>query len=280
MKVNTVVSGDQEVVDWITIRNQGNLTMPQGQNQVPLEVELNVPQNAQVGKYNGNIKINLAPLEQSEGDVSILLGGNVAVELEVVDEDIHDFWVKSIRFNPIVEGQQLDVAMTLKNLGNVPIKNVETRVSVEDYKTGKVVSSYSGDRISEVVYPHTIKKTQMNLPAPDLKEGDYWANVEVFKDGSSVYSNRLFLDVLPVDVNNVVRTAVNVTNGELRESAGEAMMDYEPSSVNLKTSVTVRAPYTDKLIALVIVLLVVLVGVALRMNANISGAKPRKKKRK
>jgi len=44
-------------------------------------VEVNVPKDAKVGRYSGNISLTVAPRNLNPNNVSILLGGNIAVQL-------------------------------------------------------------------------------------------------------------------------------------------------------------------------------------------------------
>lgn len=280
MNVESVITGDQEVQDWIKIRNQSGLAMTPGQNILPMEVELNVPENAAVGQYNGNIAVRLAPVQKNDKDVAILLGGNISVELEVVDRDVRDYWVKSVEIGSVDEGMPLELMMTLKNLGNIPLSDVEAIVDLEDYNTGEHKGTVSGTKLTSAVYPHTIKETGMTLPLPStLEPGDYWAKVQVNKDGESAYRNNLFLSIKPSSLNNVVQTAVNVSNekGEpvmLRGAADESV----GGNVRLKTSVTVRAPFTNQLIGVVIALLIVIIVLVARLNNKGSGTKRKRRK--
>ena len=80
MVVNTKLTGDPEVVEWLTIRNQDTLVMPAGEQHVPMYVDIHIPADAKVGKYKGDIGVRVVPKNTKEnGDVSIFLGGHIAV---------------------------------------------------------------------------------------------------------------------------------------------------------------------------------------------------------
>jgi hypothetical protein len=272
MVVTSKVSGSPEVLQWITIKDKDNLVMPQGDQHTPMYVELNVPKDAKVGRYTGSISLTVAPRNLNPNNVSILLGGNISVDLKVIDHDVTDFWVRSIAVQPITEGQPLTLVADIKNLGNIPVSNLEIKAQVLDYKAEKPVAEAAGGQLNRVIYPQTMDSAEIQMPVPDLKAGQYWVKVDAMKSGRSIYSNRLFLEVSPPNVNSAVKTSVQVAmEGEAIKSAATPPEEplYAPpamgSNVQLRTTVTVRAPFTNQLILIVIGLLLVIVGISGRI---------------
>ncbi len=277
MVVTAKVTGSPEVLQWVTVKNKDNLTMAQGAQHTPLYVEVNVPKEAKAGRYTGNISLTVAPRQLNPNNISILLGGNIAVDLKVVNYDVVDFWVRSISVDPIVEGQPLTLAVDLKNMGNTPVSSLETKVQVLDYKTEKLVATATGGQLNRVIYPQTMDTAEIQVPVPALAAGQYWVKVDALKSGRSVYSNRLFLDVNEPNVNGAVQTSVQVAlQGEaMKPSAGNNdvrtsvnVVPFMPSlgnNVHLRTTVTVRAAFTIQLCLIVIGLLLVIVGISGRI---------------
>jgi len=257
MLVTPKFEGDPEIAQWLTIQNQDSLIMAKGEKMAPMSVNVNIPADAKVGKYTGNLKLSLTPKTDSKSqDIAVLLGSNVAIRLGVVNKDVNDYWVQTISADPITEGQPVSLKMDVKNLGNIDLTSVPTNASVTDMKTGEKLCSGKPDKFSVPVYPQTMGSAQLSFPAPDLKAGDYWLDVEAFKDGKSAYKNRLFFSVKSSAINNAVGTAVEVGN----EKAGKNALN-----TNLKTSVTVRAPYTNTLILVVIGILLILTGLVAKI---------------
>lgn len=272
MIVNAALEGDTEITEWLTVQNKDSLVMPQGQSSVNMFVAVNIPENAKVGKYNGNIRLSIAPKSGNipENNISILLGSNITVELGIIDYDVTSYEVRSANTERIIEGQSIDVQVGIKNLGNTAIANLMTKLSVTERRSGAEVLNISEDKhLNSPVYPHAMTNTKLLFMAPNLKEGEYWANVEFFKDNRSIYKNRLYLAVDANDINNVVKTAVDVTkNGQIRQVAPpatsittDAKVVQLGSKANVETSVTVRAPLTNQLIVVMIGLLLVLTGI-------------------
>ena len=258
MLVETEITGDPEIIEWLKIRDQEKLVMPKGEKHVPMYVEVNVPEDANLGKYTGDIGVTIVPMDRKSGSISIILGGHISVQLDVINYDVTDYWVKAVSLDPITAGQPINLNLAIKNLGNTPISNIETTVEISDYRTGDVVAKGSVDRLSSVVYPHTLKEVQMSLPMPDLEPGEYWTNVNVFKNRQSVYQNKLYLEVKPLSISNVIKTSVRVPSEDELKAAAIA---EEPLTrgVGVKTAVRVRAPGINNLILVSIGLLIVLV---------------------
>lgn len=271
MIVRPELTGDPEITKWLTIRDKDNLVITKGKDMIPMSVDVNVPKDTKVGKYQGNIKLSLASKDNNTNDIAILLGGNVTIELDVINYDVIDYQVRSITVNPITEGQTIDLKLIVNNLGNTNITSVMTNVSIIDKKTGIEVASKSADKLNVPVFPHAITNAELPVLAPDLKAGNYWLDVESFKGNTSVYKNRLSFTVEPLMIDNAVTTAVEVVpEGQLKSAAPvENRTDLKATGAKIKTSVTVRAPMTNQLIGVVIVILLVLVGIAIKVYVTL-----------
>ena len=253
MLVHTEITGDPEVAQWLKIRDQENLVMPQGEKLFPLYVEVNVPQEAPLGKYEGDVSVTITPKDkEEEGEIAIRLGGHIAAQLDVIDYDVTDYWVKSVNLEPILAGKSsLNLNVTIKNLGNTTLSEIETNLDVLNHETKELVAQASGGKLSAPVYPHTMEERTLSVPIPDLKAGKYWVDVNVLKDGQVSYQNQLYLDV-----------EGKVTSEEELKAAAE------PGSATISTAVRVKAPLSDRLMSVIIALLVVLIALAVghRMN--------------
>ena len=276
MDVKSQLTGDSEVLKWVTIRNKDSLVMPAGQQHVPMYVDVNVPSDAKAGKYKGDIGVTVVPKNIEREDVSIFLGGHISVQLDVTNKDITDYWVKSVTVDPITLGQPLTLNIALKNLGNTVISSVKTKVEIMD-KDSKVITSATGDALSKQVYPQTVDDAKISIPVTGLTEGNYWVNVMVYKGSQSIYQNKLYLPVTTIDINNVVRTSVKVGDEEPEmemKAAAQAPVPFAAvnqngNNVRVKTTVTVRAPLTNQLIGVVIILLGILIIITARMEIGI-----------
>lgn len=256
MIIHTEIEGDPEISQWLSVQNRDNLVLKRGENTTPVSVNVRIPTNAQVGEYHGNLKIYLAHNNGLQDNVAILLGASAEVDLNVIDYDVTDYYIQSISVDPIIEGQDLDLTLNIKNLGNTVIRNIKTYASISEVHTGAQAADASGEILSVPVYPQDMIKSKINLTGLDLKAGNYWLNVESFKGNEPVFKNKLYLTVKPPLTNNSLQTAVSVTkDGEIIRPAAP---EYQQK---LQTSVTVRAPLTNQLIMVIIGILLVITGI-------------------
>ena len=281
MWVKSEIKGSPEVLQWVKIRDKENLSMPAGQQHVPMYVEVNIPSDAKVGKYKGDIGVTVMPKNVERQDVSIFLGAHIAVELTVTNRDITDYWVKSVSIDPITLGQPLTLNLEVKNLGNTVLSAIKTKVDISD-KDGKVVTSAVGDNLTKQIYPQTVDAAKISIPVTGLAAGNFWVDVMVYKDAKVIYQNKLYLPVTVVELNNVLKTSVNVGNEEeFKAAAGNEIVVPTPfappiqqmngvgNNVKVKTTVTVRAPLTNQLIGVVIILLGILIVVTARLEIGL-----------
>lgn len=290
MTVKTRLTGDPEILKWVSIRDKDTLTMPKGKYYVPMYVHVNVPKDAKVGKYKGGIMVTVIPQTTPKEDVAIYLGGHISVNLEVVNYDVTDFVVKSTSIKTITEGQNMNLYMKLKNIGNTVLTSVKTKLDITDYKTGAKVASASTDKLPKPIQPQTVGEVDFSIPTQDLKAGKYWVNISTLNNGKQIYQNRLYLAVNESGINNVLKTSVKVGTKEdvLKAAAtstattttttpttlttsttsGLIAKTMQPNDVMVKTTVTVRAPLTNKLIGVVIILLGILIILTVKFNLH------------
>ncbi|MHA2067439.1 MAG: hypothetical protein ACXABY_23990, partial [Candidatus Thorarchaeota archaeon] len=239
MIVKSELEGDPEVMQWLTIQNKDNLVMTKGQSIVPMSVNVNIPEDAKVGSYQGSLRLSVIPKNDNTNNVAVLLGGNVAIKLNVIDYDVTDYWIQSINIDPISEGQAIKLKMGVKNIGNTEVTSVMTNFSITDTVTGEEVLSSSVDKLNMPIYPHTLSNAELSVSVPDLTAGDYWLNVESFEEGESLYKDRLHLTVNPSITSNTATTSVDVPGeGWIKPAAS----NRDGSSATVQTSVKVRAP--------------------------------------
>jgi hypothetical protein len=266
MAVKITITGDPEILKWLTIINKDTLMMPAGQQHVPMAVNVNVPSDAKPGKYKGDIGVTVMPKNMDNAqDVSIFLGGHIAVKLDVINHDVTDYWVRAAGINPITEGQPVSVNLSVKNMGNTPITTLKTKIEVLN-KNDEVVGRGEADALTKQIQPQTTDDAIVTIPVSGLLAGDYWVNVMAYKENKVVYQNKLYLEVNPTNVNNVLKTSVQVGNTADMLSAAPSYYGNNGmgNNVRVKTTVTVRAPLTNQLIGIVIIMLGILIIIAVK----------------
>lgn len=190
------VTVNSQIEDWISFPQGMPITIPQGVQQFPLIVRVEVPEDAELGVYSGEIRITAVPERANEGgEVAIALGGLVTLDLTVGDGVIYDFSVKQIKILDIKEGEAPQADIQIINSGNVPAgpdtvtfelfnKFGEIRLAyAESHEFERVkVFSEGGDVVS---FPMTVY----------IAPGEYWGHVKVYKDKEMVGELRTVFNV-------------------------------------------------------------------------------------
>jgi len=87
LKASIRVSGDEALKKWVSVPDIENLVMEKGEKMQAMEVLVQVPENAENGRYVGGIFVTMAPLKQESqeknGEVGITVGASIAVDITV-----------------------------------------------------------------------------------------------------------------------------------------------------------------------------------------------------
>lgn len=283
MTIDTRFEGDPKIAQWLTVMNKAELVMKEGKSTVPMLIGVNIPEDAKIGRYTGNLRVNTVSTTGNQANVAVLLGGNIDINLNIIDYDVTDYWIQSIVTEPITEGQDIDLRIRVKNIGNTNVDSIMTTASIVDFKTGAELVNTSAEKLSIVVYPQVIAEPILTIKAPQLTAGNYWLNVESFKDNESIYKSRIYLTVVPSSVNNSTQTSVEVAAEGWVKPAAPAevvpvMMNDEGQNAkgrdaSVTTSVNVRAPLTNQLIVVIIAMLVILTGIVVKIYSVLKNKK-------
>lgn len=202
--INIDVPGINE---WFTIAEGTEFLLPRGEQKVPMTVKVKVPEDAEFKEYKGNIRIKTGSPDDrvAAGAVSISLGAQVDVNLNVIDKKIIDFKVRKIGISDLNEGHKvawlyfpgkIRFEMLIENLGNVPVAPSDVVFRIYD-KSGNVLleeTHQKGDM--ETVQPFATKSIFAELPTR-LPSGSYLARFEI-KNGDEVKMNgEVNVSILP-----------------------------------------------------------------------------------
>ena len=185
----------EKIKPWIIIDQGPEFVIPQGIKQFPVKITIKVPNDTELGIYNGNISFTTKPSQA--GQVTIALGAQLILNLRVGDEIYENFNVPIIKPLDIEEGWNPKVLVRLNNLGNVPEAFTGATYELLD-KYGSVRLAY-------------IQKTNGFPEVPAFKEeefvvefpidfyvgvGQYWANVSFYKGDTLIASQKTVFNVL------------------------------------------------------------------------------------
>ena len=196
-----------EIQDWIEIVEGKTILLPRGEQKIPMTVRVKVPSDAEYKEYAGKIRIRTMPTndQAAEGVVSISLGAQVDIDLNVIDKVIKDFRVRRISVNDLNEGHKfgwlyfpgkIDFTMSIENTGNVDITPSDVQFKIYD-RTGAVLLEETHQLGSmKTIAPFLTGDVEAHLPTR-LPPGSYMVRYSI-KNGDEVkQEGELNLSILP-----------------------------------------------------------------------------------
>ena len=194
------------IEQWFSFDRGLKFTLPKGETQVKINVTVRVPDDAKLGAYNGNIRIRTSsPQEQSTG-VSIALGAQVDVQLNVVDK-IFDFSVRRVELFEAEQGYKklwlefpgkIKFMMHIENVGNVPSSPSKVSMKIYDVTGQQLLETVENTNAVEQILPFDTKKVVAYLPTW-LPPGGYRVKYSIEKDEKrNAQQGELALSILPL----------------------------------------------------------------------------------
>lgn len=196
-----------EIQDWIEIVEGNSILLPRGEQKVPMTVRIKVPSDAKYQEYEGKIRIRTQATDDqvAEGVVSISLGAQVDISLNVIDRVIEDFRVKKIDVSDLDAGHKLgwlyfpgkiQFKMSLENTGNVNIAPSDVQFRIYD-RSGAVLleETHHTNRLKKIA-PYLNDEITAFLPTK-LPAGSYMARYTIFNNDEIKQEGELNLSILP-----------------------------------------------------------------------------------
>jgi len=183
-----------DIKDWITIDKGNSFIYPAGPQQFPMTVIIDVPKDAGYTTYYGKMTLRAAPVG-GKGEVTVALGAVVDLKLRVSGEEFSDFKLRGVSIPDLEEGWPVKFVVNLENLGNVKARPSKIRLDIYDsYHTKKLKSGEITDM--SWVGPFEVGSSKGDLVV-GLKEGQYWAEYEVYKNEEMILKDKLRFYVHP-----------------------------------------------------------------------------------
>ena len=193
--------------DWISIDRGTQFVMPSGTQQMPMVVSVNVPNNASLGAYTGNIQVVVSPLKPpTAGTVGLTIGAQIDVNLRVINQKMVNFKVRRVVMTNTEEGHafwwmhfpgKILFSMDVENDGNIAGSPEKVVFTYEDYLTQKVLETEQNTNALASVDPYDAKTVTAEMPTY-LMEGSYRVYYQIFgrDDGDIIGQGTLDLSVL------------------------------------------------------------------------------------
>lgn len=192
--------------DWISINKGNSFILAKGERQTSMIIRVEVPRNADFGTYQGYIRVRTIPTGPARegGGVSIIMGAQIDVDLEVKDIQIFDFEVRNVEIDNLEEGHklwwlyfpgQIKFEMQIENLGNIKAAPSKVRLDIYDNQEKELLESIQTTKM-EKIEPFEIKKIVAEFPTK-LPPGNYLAKFKIFKEDEVAREGKLSLVIFP-----------------------------------------------------------------------------------
>ncbi len=196
-----------EIQSWIEIVGGNMIDLPRGEQKIPMVVKVRVPEDAEFKEYLGAIRIKTYPKEGqvAAGAVSISLGAQVDIALNVIDREIRDFRVRKISVADLNEGHKIGwlyfpgkvkFTMLIENTGNVPIAPSLVEFKIYDYAGRVLLDDTKHKGRMERVAPYATKDIVAEIPTR-LPAGSYIARYKIMNDSEIEQEGEVNLSILP-----------------------------------------------------------------------------------
>jgi hypothetical protein len=191
---------------WLSVAQGSEFVFPKGAQQVPMDIQVNVPNDAAFGDYTGNIRVVISPHGGPQaGTVGITLGAQIDVDLKVTDKVLSSFKIHGIQVSNTEEGHKfwwfyfpakIKFTMNVENTGNIP--GGPSRVTLTIYKPGSTqpLEVTQNTNNIEQVDPFQVKEVTAEIPTT-MKAGGYSAAYTIYNGDSVAQQGMVDLNVLP-----------------------------------------------------------------------------------
>ncbi len=184
--------------DWIGMDRKKTFVLPVGERQSAIVFTVSVPKNADFKEYKGMITVKTKTVKApATGVVSIALGVQVDVYFKVIDKQIIDFVVRSLKFLPTEEGRTTKLILKTENTGNV--EAAPTQVHVDFYDSNDQVLLLGLDNANTLtkIKPYSTSDVSAEFSTETLKQGTYWAHIKVLSEQNKIREEKINLTVYP-----------------------------------------------------------------------------------
>ncbi|MDI6820985.1 MAG: hypothetical protein QMD65_02275 [Patescibacteria group bacterium] len=195
LKIKAVLDISEKIRSWIKIDKGFEFVIPKGTRQFPVEVIIEVPKDAGLGIYRGNLSFTGAPAQS--GQVTIAMGVQVALNLTVGEGIYQKLSVPMIRLLDIEESWAPRVYIKVSNEGNVSeVFTGATYELMDQFGETRLAYMQKTKDFPEIP-PFTQGEYTIEFPINfHLGIGQYWGNVVFYQNEKAVASQKTVFNVL------------------------------------------------------------------------------------
>jgi hypothetical protein len=185
---------------WFSIDQKDQFTIPAGVQQFPLKVTITVPKDAELGIYNGYLRVVTVPPEQG-GQVSVAVGARIDLNLTVGEGVVQDYTIRKVDILDIRQGDSPQIVVTMQNTGNVPVAGDRATFDLSD-KYNQVRLGYG--TVSKLPEVPAFETADFVVEFPldvRLAVGEYWGEARIYRGQTVVAEIHTIFNVTERKVN-------------------------------------------------------------------------------
>lgn len=182
-----------ETNSWFKFEPGSNFTIPEGSQQFPMKVIVDVPKDAGYETYTGRIRVRV--MSGGEGQVAVLTGGIIDVRLTVSGEEFSDFEIKNVKIKDLEVDWPIKAFIKLENLGNVKVRPSKVHFDIYDKYHAEILESKDSTDINWIE-PFKTGEAIAQV-STKLGVGEYWADFEIYKKGELVLKDKAYFHIFP-----------------------------------------------------------------------------------
>lgn len=198
--------------NWITIDKGLSFDLPKGQKMTPIIVRVNVPTNAEFKEYKGTIDIVGEPDALKQGAVNIGLGGQIAVDLTVVNEKISSFVVNSVKTVDSREGENINVIVAITNKGNIATVPTKAILDIYDSSKKNLIATKENINSPDKIKQFSSGNVNFQFDSSDIQKGSYWGKVKVYNGTELIFEGEVAITVLEKSQSNTISVSTSWTD--------------------------------------------------------------------
>jgi len=198
LRVQVIVKAPQ-IADWISIDKGLDFEFPAGETRIPLVVYVDVPKNVPIGKYEGEIDINVSEINaQGISGIELTMGAQINLDIGLTRDIYRDFSIKRVEVAdlelpkkpwrlPIFSRifRRLRLSLNIENIGNSAIAPSKVTVDIYDISQENLLESITAYKLKKIP-PFQTKDIAADFPIK-IGVGQYWASVRTYK-GNDIMS--------------------------------------------------------------------------------------------
>jgi hypothetical protein len=180
LEVSAIFEVPDKIKSWLSVDYGERFVIPKGTQQFPIKVLVQVPEDAELGIYQGYLRINTVPQKKEGEQIQISIGARVDINLKIGEGVFQEFSISKLEILDVEEGDNPKIEVVLNNTGNVSVAPTRATLDIFD-KFGEIRLGFAQTEELPEVPSFSTKTFQVEFPVNIyLGVGEYWAETKIY----------------------------------------------------------------------------------------------------